>query len=205
MLTLISPAAHRRLTTVEAIKVELALTGGTDDACLEALIDQASDAIAAWCGRSLALEGVRETLYRDGWAGMLMLSRWPVVSIEAVMIGGAALAPGSVEVEDGGLLHRLDDSGQRVGWPSGRMMVEYSAGYILPGLPGRTLPKDIERAAITLVKAWFMSRARDPQIKAETVDGIGSTSYGFSGLDRGFSLPPEVEGLLAPYRAVGVL
>jgi hypothetical protein len=199
MLTIISPAAHQRLTTVEALRVELGLTGGADDAYLEALIEQASAAMASWCGRSFALESVRETLHRDGRAGTLMLSRWPVVSIEAVTIGGTVLDPALAEAEDGGFLYQLDGNGCRIGWPSGRAVVDYRAGYVLPDKPASTLPKDIERAAIIQVKAWFLGRDRDPLTRSENVEGVGSTDY-FSGTRT--DLVPEVENILSRYRTV---
>lgn len=200
MLTVISPAAHQRLTTVATIKSELDLTGGADDAYLATLIDQASEAIVAWCGRPFAVEGVRETLHRDGRAaGNLMLSRFPVIGIDAVTIGGTVLDPTLADTEDGGFLYQLDASGCRVGWPSGRAVIDYRAGYVLPDKTGRTLPKDIERAAIILVKTWFLARERDPLVRSESVEGVGSTDY-FSGLKS--DLVPEAESLLSRYRTV---
>ncbi len=68
---------------------------------------------------------------------------------------------------------------------------------MLPGESGRTLPHDVERAALTLAKGNCCARNRDPLIRSETVEGAGSTDY-FAGTVS--DLPPEVEALLTPYR-----
>ena len=63
-------------------------------------------------------------------------------------------------------------------------------------------PKDIERAALTLVKGEWFARNRDPLIRSEDVHGVMSTTYWVGGLNAGASLPPDVEGLLAKHRQV---
>lgn len=67
-------------------------------------------------------------------------------------------------------------------------------GHILPGDPGRTLPYDIERACITLVKAYYFSRQRDPLVKSENIQDAVQSSYWIG------ALPPEVEGILSLHR-----
>lgn len=200
-LTIIEAAAETKLTTIAAAKAELQVSSGADDAYLTTLIDQASDAVRSWCKRVFAVETVRESIYPDKPGKSLMLSRWPVVAITAVTINGVAEDVANVEAEDSGHLFRLDASGCRTSWPSGRIVVEYSAGYVLPGRPGRTLPNDIERAALSLVKGNWFARTRDPMIRSETVEGAGSTDY-FSGTVS--RLPPDVESLLSPYRNVNL-
>lgn len=200
-LTIIEAAAETKLTTIAAARAELQVSSGADDAYLATLIDQASDAVRSWCKRVFAVETVRESIYPDKPGKSLMLSRWPVVVITAVTINGVAEDVANVEAEDSGHLFRLDASGCRTSWPSGRIVVEYSAGYVLPGRPGRTLPNDIERAALSLVKGNWFARTRDPMIRSETVEGAGSTDY-FSGTVS--RLPPDVESLLSPYRNVNL-
>jgi hypothetical protein len=71
---------------------------------------------------------------------------------------------------------------------------------VLPGDPDRTLPEDIERAVIMLVKiAWF-ARTRDPLIRSEDVSGITNTTYWVGGFGNGSTLPPDVECILYRYR-----
>lgn len=201
-LTVIEPAVETKLTTLETVWDALAISPGAADTFLDLSIDQASDAICTWCGRTFALETVRETIYSRSFSDGIMLSRWPVVSVISVSMAGADQDVGLIESEDGGFLHRVDANGARRGWGIGNAVVEYQAGYLLPGTAGRTLPHDIERAAILLVRAAYFSRDRDPSVRTETVEGVGSTSYG---LDSGFTLPPEVEGLLSRHRAASVL
>lgn len=200
-LTIIEAAGETKLTTLAAAKAELQVTSGADDAYLTTLIDQASDAVRSWCKRVFAVETVRESIYPDKPGTSLMLPRWPVVTIAGVTINGTAEDVANVEAEDSGHLFRIDASGCRMSWPSGRIVVEYRAGYVLPGRPGRTLPNDLERAALSLVKSNWFARTRDPMIRSETVDGAGSTDY-FSGTAS--RLPPDVESLLSPYRNVNL-
>lgn len=200
-LTIIEPAAETKLTTIAAAKAELQVSSGADDAYLGTAIDQASDAVRSWCKRVFAIESVRETFNPAQAGKALMLSRWPVVTITAVTVNGTAEDVARTEAEDSGHLFRLDANGCRIHWPSGRLVIEYRAGFVLPGRPGRTLPNDIERAILSLVKANWFARTRDPMIRSETTDGAGSTDY-FSGTAT--RLPPDVESLLSPYRNVNL-
>ena len=196
-LTVIRPAVSTDLTTFAGLTLELGLQGSQDKEYVGSLIAQASDAIAAWCGRSFAEEGIREVFHLEAPARSLLATRWPVTSIEVVTLNGVSHLASQVEREDGGILCFVDASGRRGAWPAGRIEVEYTAGYVLPEAGTQTLPRDIERAAIMLVKANYAGRDRNLMVKAEQIEGIGRTEY-FSG--SASDLPPEVEGLLAPYR-----
>lgn len=102
----------------------------------------------------------------------LVLARWPLVSIEMIIEAGAALAGSDFEAEaDKGLICRLAGDGERADW-CGNIVIDYQAGYILPGEPGRTLPDDIERAAILLVKTAWFARTRDPLIRSEKTPDV---------------------------------
>jgi hypothetical protein len=76
-------------------------------------------------------------------------------------------------------------------------VLQYTGGYTLPDAPQPTLPDDITRAVLLLVKAAYFARTRDPAIRSESVEGAGSFGY-FSGAAS--DMPPEVEGLLRPHR-----
>jgi hypothetical protein len=191
-------ATDKRLTTIAAVKAELQVGSGTDDAYLASGIAQASDAIAVWCDRSFGLETVREYLDHRYAVPSVLLSRWPLVEVKSSSADGMAFVVSGTEVDEiDGSVYRLDAGGKRIAWPSGSVIIEYSAGYVLPNQTGRTLPHDIERAALTLIKAHWYARNRDPLIRSETSEGIGSTDY-FAGTIS--QLPPEVESLLPPYR-----
>lgn len=196
-LIITDPAASARLTTLDAVKAELGLAGSDQDAYAAGLIDQASAAIAAWCGRSFAVEGIRETFHLDASDTLLLLSRWPVVEVTSVTVNGLEDSPGRAEVE-AGLLYRLDANGCRMSWPPGRIRVEYHAGYILPDDEKRTLPADVERAALSMVKSWFFARGSNPMVRSESVEGISSVSY-FDPARAGLTV--EAEALLSAYRS----
>lgn len=198
MLTIINPAESHRLTTLAAVKAELQVTGGADDAYLSGLIDQVSDMVQTWCSRTFALERVRETIDRRTGSESIMLSRFPVATIITATLGGQTIDPATIETEGGGFVYRLNGTG----WPPGRFIIEYDAGFILPDQPAPTLPKDIERAALTLVKGEWFARNRDPLIRSEDVPGVISTTYWVGGFGAGANLPPDVEGLLSKHRQV---
>lgn len=201
MLTVITPAASHALTTLDAIKTELVETGTADDGWFGAAIDRASATVRSFCRRPFALETVRETIRLSAPVGALTLARWPVVSVASVTEGGKTLAPDDYETDaDTGFVHRLTGSDQRRDWPATKIVVEYAAGYILPDDPARTLPEDIERAAILLVRSQWFARNRDPLVKAEETDGVGRSEYWIGGPAGGSTLPTDVEALLLPYR-----
>jgi hypothetical protein len=204
MISVVTPATSRQLTTAAAVKAELGLSGSGDDAFIATLIDQASDAIAAWCGRVFGLETVRETLFDGTSRGAKTVSRFPVVSVSDCVDGsGTTVGTDLIEIDRLGFLYLLDDDGERTTWARGRTTITYTAGYLLPGEDDRNLPADIERAALSLVKGMWFARTRDPLIRSEDVDGILATSYQVGGF--GASLPPDVQGLLMPYRPVVVI
>ncbi|MFD1623892.1 hypothetical protein [Azospirillum griseum] len=201
MLTVITPATTRRLTTVAAIKAELSLVTGADDPFIADLIARASATVERFCNRVFALETVRESVRLTVAADALSLGRWPVVSILSIIEGGKALTSADYETDGGaGFIHRLTGLDRRCDWPVGKVTVEYTAGYVAPGQPGRTLPEDIERATIMLVKAGWFARSRDPMVRTEDVSGVMATTYWVGGFGAGVCLPPDVEGLLFPHR-----
>ncbi len=132
----------------------------------------------------------------------LVLSRFPLVSITSVVEDSDAPLTADVDFDfdASGVVSRLCDNGNRVrDWNSTKILVTYTAGYLLPNDASRTLPADVERAVILMIKAAYCSRTRDPLIKSENVAGVDAVTYG--GIGYGSSdLLPEAESLLSPYR-----
>lgn len=205
MLEVVTPAANKQLTTLEAVKGELGITDTAQDALLSALSDRASDAIVTFCGRPFAQEGYRETV--AGYGGTrLLLSRTPVVGVASVLADSEIITDWLLEDAEAGLLFRKRGwqwapiLGWNIVWqPVGgsenlNFTVEYTAGYVLPGDAGvRTLPCDIEQACIEVVKAWYAGRERDPAITGERL-GDYQASYAVQGL------PAAARELLVPWR-----
>ena len=218
-LTIVTPAtaAERRLTTAAAVRAELGLPASQDENLFEQLLDQASAAIVRHCRREFVRETVREAL--PGFGDIyLQLTRTPVVSITSVLQDSSPITDFDLEKSDleAGLLYR------RVGWTwtaqrwgglsndpiAGQeepaFVVTYPAGYICPLTPDtRTLPFDVEKAAIETVKSWYQGRQRDPMVTMEGVDGMQlsyADSAGRFGVGDPMGIPPSAVGLLAPWR-----
>lgn len=205
MIEIIAAATNRKLTTLAAVKADLGLTGAEEDARLDALIEQYSAAMVGWCGRPFALETLRETAFSRTATDGLMLSRWPIVSIASITVDGTAVAAEAYTVDStGGLVYQRQSGHCGFWWPRGETVATYSAGYVLPGEDERTLPHDVERAAIMLVKAAFLASDRDPLVRSDSVDGVGTTTWFPTLGTAGDAMPLEVQGLLAPYRHPGI-
>ncbi|MCW2246209.1 hypothetical protein M2352_001800 [Azospirillum fermentarium] len=142
MLTVITPAVSQQLTTLAAVKTELKLSGTADDDWLSEVIDRASATIRRWCGRTFALETVRETFRLLAPTETLSLSRWPVASIVSVSETGNTLTAGDYETEDDvGFVYRLtgsdtetmDATGQRArSWWTTRPATSFPAPLARP-------------------------------------------------------------------------
>lgn len=203
MLTVLTPAASHDLTTLEAVKAELEVTGTLDDTVIAALIRQASATIARFCRRVFALETVRQvvTIYgrldQAAGAEFLFLDRTPVAEIVSITVDGIALAPADYELDaENGKLFRLS-GGYPVGWWGCRTVIVYRAGYDL--LPG--LPHDIERAAVDLVKRYYYGRSRDPALRSEQVlDVIDQAFTSTASEPMVDGLPADIAARLSFYR-----
>lgn len=199
-VTVVEKAAHHRLTTVEAVKSEAEITDCAADVFLGDLIDQASAVIVNHCGRPFAIETVREAIELPCPSPSILPARWPFTELVSLKNNGQTIAVDGTETDDAGLVYRLDGAGDRIDWPRGYLLITYRAGYVVPGQPARTLPHDVERACLSLVKGAWFARGRDPLIRSEDVDGVLATAYQVGGFS-GSSLPPDVEGLLSNHRS----
>lgn len=92
-----------------------------------------------------------------------------------------------------------------VPWPSARIVVRYTAGYVLPGetdnlIPAGYfhLPADVEAGCLALVRRLYFGRDRDPGVRS-VGSGGDSVTYGTFGRLDGEGMPGEVVSLLSPY------
>lgn len=169
-------------------------------AILNDMIDEASDAIAAYCHRVFGRETVTETL--PGTSRRTMgLSRTPLVSITSVYEDATLLSAVSASDPDADSAgYYTEDAacsalGRDIGWPQStaagwdraaidsgyilgrfrrwRYAVTYTAGWVLPEETSPTLPGGIERACLETVKRLWLARAgTDPNIASEQVGDI---------------------------------
>lgn len=197
MLTIITEATTFDLTTLDVVKSELGVTNGDNDANLIRWIHEASEIVATYCNRVFGLETVEET-FRNTWGkSELILSRFPVTEIVTFTADDVLLTQDEdFEVDvDAGLVYRLLDD-LRETWDADKVVIRYSAGYDLIG----TLPRDLERAAIELVKLQFFSSRRDPLARSVDIPGVMSKSYWVGSVGDNGALPPNITALLDPFR-----
>lgn len=224
LLTVTVAATNTALVSLDRVKRELGINDTASDKTLQDMIADASAAVAHYLGRPLARETVQETVRMtrggsayDVWnvAGgtprmleYLILARRPVVSVASVMHGDTALDVSSeIELDrDNGILWRLSND-VRAPWTARKAVVTYTAGYWLPDdsadATGWKLPGDFQRAALIAVVAWWSARGRDPQLRSESVDQVGSASYLDPRAGDG-GLPAQAAELLALHRAPGI-
>lgn len=196
MLVVITPNANRDLTTVAAVKADLGIVGSVDiDAKLAIHITQASNLIAEYCNRVFAIETVEETLRHPSACDPFILSRYPVVAITSVVEGGKTLHAEDYEVDKASGIVLRQRSGLSSQWASGSTKFTYIAGYELPA----SAPPALVRAAIEMVKQSYYAGGRDPMIRSDTTEGVGSTEY-FNTSSR--AITGAIADMLEPYRKV---
>ena len=201
MLTVVTPAASRKLTTLENLKAELGIPSSAEDVRLGRLIGRASDIISGHCDRTFGRETVRLDVH--GWScepGIRL--RGGPLEVVSVAAGGTDLQPGDWQFDgEEARLYRLSGAAaQRILWPGQATAITYRRGYVLPGDDGYEaagrfqLPGDVEQACITLVTSLRAGSRRDPMLRSESSEGLGAQSY-IATADMG-ALPPQVVGLL---------
>lgn len=216
MLTVTTPAQNTALTTLDNVKTELSILTTDEDAYLSKLILRVSSGAAGQLNFGTAEDGT-VTLGREDLVETIdlntscfrrhrshdmsiALSRLPVVSIASVEEDGTALTSDQFESTNAlGFLYRL--SGEcRVHWRARKLVVTYTAGWLLPDDTGRNFPEEFEGAVIAWIKALRFNRSRDPLLQAENILG-GLYSYrNFSPSDFPEGIPIEMMRMFDQYR-----
>lgn len=222
MLIVQTAALKTDLTTLAAVKSELGLTDGKDNEWLSLQIQVASQMVVNYLNIveaddstvTLGQEALVET-YRvhhsrylsrrldSERTEYLLLSRRPVTGIASIVQDGVTLDPTEYEVDGIGALKHLS-SDRPTDWNGNKVVVTYTAGWLLPGQTGRNLPPDIESATIGLVKAAWYSRKRDPNVKSEDIPGVANISYFFRSPEPGSPLPDEIAQKLDRHRQINI-
>lgn len=204
ILTVTAAASSFNLTTVPMIKTELGITASGPNTWVDAKLPRASAAIASYCRRTLAKQTYSELFRLDGAIERIILSEYPVITLTSVTEDGVVLAATDYELDtDTGVLYRLC-SDYRTCWTACKITVVYIAGFVLPGTASpavRTLPQDLEDAALRLIKAEYNARQRDPMLKSQDIPGVIAETYWVGApSDDSAAMPPEVTALLNPHR-----
>ena len=219
-LEVVTAPATSALVALASLKDELGIADGdtSQDARLARIIARASAAAATFCGTAFGTGEYIETFQLSEQRRSLVLARRPIIAIEAITENDELLDDSAFIVDmPAGTLSRHLPADVPYGWRdpvffhwwvSEVIIVHYHAGYLLPGdetVEGiEALPLDVEQAVIETCKAWYFAGgawARDPYLRSESSEGVGSVSYG-DPIQRNSSLPPLAQALLAPYAQV---
>ena len=211
MLTVTTAAATTALTTLETVKSDLAITTTDEDSYIERAILRVTELICNHLGVAAADNGTstigRETLSerfdlvnsRDNLILSRYLPRNWVITIGSVTENDdAALATTEYRLSSGGLLQRMSDDVQ-TSWPTGKIVIAYTAGWLLPNDSGRDMPQIIEDATIAMVKMARLDKTRDPTLRGENIlEGLYAYTR-FNPSDIPGGMPPDVAVMLEPY------
>ena len=191
--------------------MQAALRLGTVDATLiESIIDAVSGECARFCNLARSASGTIPTfgqeVLRATWLagdpnrGSTMMLPWraPVTTVGAVVEEGTTLVEGmDYRLMSGGMLERTADD-TAIPWSSGKIVVTYTAGWVLPD----AVPADLEGQVIEQVKMRYLGTDRDPALRSENVPDVWSGTYGVIGGDSigSSGLLLSLEAALAPFR-----
>lgn len=185
-ITIVTPAESTGLTTAAAVKSVLGVSSSKFDAELNRLVDAATAAIESYVGHVYAKQTYEEVVAGKSHP-LLMLTNTPIIGLPVILVEGSPVVDFEVRDADAGVLYR------QVGWASAAWIgwysepverpgtedlnyaVTYEAGYIVPGLPDSTLPKNIEQACIETIVAWYRAASRDPAVKSKKVGDLAIT------------------------------
>jgi hypothetical protein len=190
-LTVTAPADDLQLLTPEELRAAAGLEPDdtSQDATLATTGLQVAAALAGACGiakagydaslaplRGEALPTLKaETLSQTFriWSGnanrKLLLARWPVLSIISVTTDATELVPADFEIDIPEASITRISGYSPMGWPVGRITVQYDAGYDDP------VPTDLKGYASRLVSLYHQTTgagAGDPSVRRVEVPGV---------------------------------
>jgi hypothetical protein len=194
------------LVTLEVLKLELGITGTTQDETLQMRITRLSQQFAESCDRIFALIDVEETFQFAGngclclcpCAGPqpipLVLWQYPMVEIYSLVRDGVDITADEYDF----------DAESRLLWPrsgrwGGRIVANYSGGYDLP----EGAPATLQAAVIEAVRQRSAFSAADPTIRA-TQHGDTRVDYYSAPLQSSNGMPSAVSAAIDQYRRIHV-
>lgn len=187
ILTVTTPATSYRLTTLAKLSDSIGTAALGCDDILEEYLDRASGIICAYLDvpraedgtTTLASEELVERIQLDEASNSLTLARYPIVAVDSVTVAGEVIADTDYLVRKAfGEILRMDADGNQSDWPaSAIILIEYTAGWTLPGVAGRNLPYDIEDCCLRIAQRLWFDRERDTLLKSEQYVGVLSFNY----------------------------
>ena len=213
VVTPVSNAAARRLTTAEKVQAALRL-GSVDSTLIESIIDAVSGECVRYCNFARPATGGVPTfgqeVLRATWLatdlnrGSTLILPWrsPITTIGSVVEGVTTLAQNSdYRLLGAGMLERIVDDAP-ASWSTGKIVVTYTAGWALP----IDVPAELEGQVIEQVKMKYLATDRDPALRSENTPDVWSGSYAVAGGDSiGESgLLKSLEAALSPFKTWAV-
>lgn len=187
------------LITLAAAKVFLKMTGSTEDALVETLINSASKLAADYCGRSFV--SAQRTEYQDGdGQDFLLLNSYPVTAVASLhedisrQWGSDSLISTDdymIEGESGTI--RLWNGRGAFLKGRGNIRIIYTAGYVSDS----TVPRDLEHAVKLMVLHMYKRHYQDQKVGIQS-ESIGDKQTTYELAD----IPKSASKILDQYRVV---
>ncbi|MFT8612870.1 MAG: hypothetical protein ABF727_09560 [Gluconobacter oxydans] len=201
------------LASVEDLKADLGITDAQSDRDLQRFLMDATEVVLAFIGRPVLSQTWQDQVFVRHFPCTLSLlvGAYPVQKVLGILRNGTALSQDEVDglviADECGEIYRPDT--ERPFWPPGRYEITYQAGYQPPAtqddgtaLPGN-IPRPIQLAIRRVAAASYYAEGRDPALKSESAQGIGSTSWVTPDPTLG-GLTPEAAGLVQRYQSSGI-
>lgn len=201
------------LASVEDLKADLGITDAQSDRDLQRFLMDATEVVLAFIGRPVLSQTWQDQVFVRHFPRTLSLlvGAYPVQKVLGILRNGTALSQDEVDglviADECGEIYRPDT--ERPFWPPGRYEITYQAGYQPPAtqddgtaLPGN-IPRPIQLAIRRVAAASYYAEGRDPALKSESAQGIGSTSWVTPDPTLG-GLTPEAAGLVQRYQSSGI-
>lgn len=206
-VSVVTPASTTDLVDLDSVKAYLQITDDTQDARLGQLIKQASGSFSDYLGRPLALQTYRERQTIQGRIPGINLCNGPIATILTASVDGIAWTGtlDDCDVErDGARIMASAFLPPRLLCFTRPVLVEitYVAGFMLPGMDQPVVPDNalmpwratpllaaISGGCLSTIQMLLSASGRDPLLKSENVQGVGSSSYA--------TMDPAVGGLSA--------
>ena len=200
------------LASLADLKADLGITDVHSDTDLQRYLLDATETVLTFIGRPLLSQTWQDQIFVRPFPRTLslLLGVYPVHKVIAVTRNGTALEQDTINDlvidDDCGELYRPDVT--QPFWPAGRYIVTYEAGYSPPVTlndgtvqPGN-FPGAICLAVRRVAAASYYAQGRDPTLKSENEQGVGSTSWAVPDPSLG-GLTPEAAGLVQRFRSTG--
>ncbi len=191
-------AAANALMTVAEAKVILGISGSTDDALLDVLIDAASAAIEQYCNAHL----IQATVTERQWGGKqyIYLRKYPIVSVTSITDPAANTVTSTyyyIEKDMGRLRY---DGTFPLAYNSAGLVAEWTIVYVAGFFANQgAVTQDVKMACARTV-AWL----KDNPSPGVTSVGVGSLSVSYGGVSSvgqdGRGIPSDAAALLGKYR-----